>query len=119
MKHAFLRRLGALALALVLTASLCVSPAWAEDPPNPPVLSDPTFSTELIVLQNESSTPWDLIVNNVAAGEKIKWTVLGNVTLTVDGVKITGTQTTEIKVDPANGNALIGNTAQVTAKLKT
>ena len=119
MKHAFLRRLGALALALALTASLCVSPVWAEDPPDPPALPDPTFSTELIVLQNESSPAWDLIVNNVAAGEKIKWTVPSGVTLTVDGKTITGTQTTDIKADSANGNALIGNTAKVTAKFNT
>lgn len=33
MKHNFLRRLSAFALALIMAAALCVSPAWAADPP--------------------------------------------------------------------------------------
>lgn len=53
MKHAFLRRLGAMALALVMAASLCVTPAWADDPIDP---SNLKLSRELMVLTNEPNS---------------------------------------------------------------
>ena len=53
MKHAFLRRLGALVLALAMAASLC-APAWADDPGTPPTtpgsIKGLELSTRLIVL---------------------------------------------------------------------
>lgn len=86
MKHAFLRRLGALALALAMAASLCITPAWAEDPPDPgtpPDLSIFNLSTELLVLDPEqSSLLLTIIGGDLPANADVKWTWEGGVTVT-------------------------------------
>lgn len=91
MKHEFLRRLSALALALVMAVSLCVSPAWADDGDDTgsgdsgttePVPSDKVdIDTKLIILQNASSS-WTLTAFDVAPGERIKWNAETGITVT-------------------------------------
>ena len=115
MKHAFLRRLGAMALALVLAASLC-APAWAA-----PAGIRPEFSTGLIVLSSANST-CDLTVNYPAAVEdKITWTIPAGVTATAsDGTSKAGPTTLETKVtmDQSTG-MLVGTTVTVSAAFNT
>lgn len=111
MKHAFLRRLGAMALALVLAASLC-APAWAAP------AGVPEFSTELIVLSNAGSTS-PLTVNDAADGDRITWIIPSGVTAT-DGTNTTtdGMLVTDVTEDPST-HSLIGTTVMVSAALNT
>lgn len=73
MKHNPLRRLSAFALALVMAASLCVSPAWADDPAPDPAPSAPsplTLSTRLIMLKDAGGS-YNLTVGGLSKGETV------------------------------------------------
>lgn len=81
MKHAFLRRLGALALALSMAASLCITPAWAEDPPPDP--NDFSLSTNLLILDSDhTSRPLSILGPNLPqAGIEVEWKSDSGITL--------------------------------------
>lgn len=71
MKHAFLRRLGALALALAMAASLCITPAWADDPPGS--IKNLELSSKLIVLSSAQRELTLSISNDVPDGATLTW----------------------------------------------
>lgn len=124
MKHAFLRRLGALALALAMAASLCVTPAWADDsvdPGTPPSqTTPPKFSTMLVFLPDlkYSTQPYPLTISELVADAEIKWTASTGVT--VNGNTVSGTLKTEpgettITMQVSAKNSLSAGTINVEA----
>ena len=102
MKHGFLRRLGALTLALALALTLAVTPAWA-DP------GDPATPTLKIIKADGTPVPTELKVGesvslktslsdgSVVSGGKYEWTVTGsNGAVSLSGMdKETATVTAE------------------------
>ena len=76
MKHAFLRRLGALVLALAMAASLC-APAWADDPGTPPTtpgsIKGLELSTRLIVLAGSQPQTLSIVGGNLPAEATVTW----------------------------------------------
>lgn len=104
MKHAFLRRLGALALALATALSLCVSPAWAASSAD-----YPSLDTQLIILRDTNGS-YLLTVNNVREGDKISWTPSKNATVS--------SASTTVEAAPS-GTGLIGNSITVGASRLT
>lgn len=89
MKHAFLRRLGALALALAMAASLCVTPAWAAP-------GDPELDTRIIILNGTSvNDTYTLKVKNANLNDKISWTPS-------PGVRVSWTGSTVIEDSDGN-----------------
>lgn len=117
MKHNLLRRLPALALALVMAASLCLSPAWADDPaPNPtptpgPAVptQDPALNTELIIFQDTNSAAYLLQALHVIDGDTITWNATG-------GVSVNANKTT---VTEAPDGTLAGDSVNVTPSSNT
>lgn len=97
MKHKFLRRLSALALAVVMAASLCV-PAWAAAAPLPLEFD------ELVILPD--TAPKELTIRGVSVGETLILEPSTNVT--INGA--TGTQRIKIAADDPAYNAGTGNT---------
>lgn len=73
MKHKFLRRLSALALALVMAASLC-TPAWADGP------TELTFSSRVIFLK-DTGREYTLEITGASVGETITFAPPDKVTL--------------------------------------
>lgn len=74
MKHAFLRRLGALALALAMAASLCATPAWADDPPaTPGSIANLEFSTRLIVLSGSQPQTLSIVGGDLPDDATVTW----------------------------------------------
>ena len=106
MKHAFLRRLGALALALVMAASLCVTPAWAA--PGDP---DPKLDTEIIIL-NDTRGSATLKVNNVQKDDVITWEAGGGA-----NVDLKSTTVQEDAASTTTPPALTGDSVTVTSSL--
>ena len=104
MKHVF-SRVAALILALAMTFSLCVSPAWAADPSDP----DPSLDNQLIILKDTTGS-YLLTVENVKEGDVIQWTSVGNATVSAN--------TTTVKVEQTTGE-LTGNTITVGASRLT
>ena len=100
MKHVF-SRVAALILALAMTFSLCVSPAWAADPSDP----DPSLDNQLIILKDTTGS-YLLTVENVKEGDVIQWTSVGNATVSAN--------TTTVNVEQTTGE-LTGNTITVGA----
>lgn len=78
MKHAFLRRLGALALALSMAASLCVTPAWAAADS----IADLSLSSTLMVLTPNSPQTLS-IVGTLPDGATVEWKPDPNNAITV------------------------------------
>ena len=76
MKHAFLRRLGALVLALAMAASLC-APAWADDPGTPPTtpgsIKGLELSTRLIVLSGSQPQTLSIVGGDLPADATVTW----------------------------------------------
>ena len=58
MKHGFLRRFGALTLALALALTLAVTPAWADDPGD----TTPVTPTLIITKDGGGAVPTELKV---------------------------------------------------------
>lgn len=90
MKHAFLRRLGALALALAMAASLCVTPAWADDPPapsNPPAtpgsIANLKLSPKLIVLSGSQPQTLSIVGGDLPGDATVAWEPLTGSPITV------------------------------------
>lgn len=127
MKHEFLRRLSALALALVMAASLC-APAWAAD--GDPTTPDPgtgggtgtgnpgtttpaklKLDQRLIILEDETTeNAQELTLTGLVAGDVVEWTTTGNIT--VDGG---ASKRIEIPVDATDP---ISSTVKVSATSK-
>lgn len=118
MKHAFLRRLGALALALAMAASLCVTPAWAAS-----TSADPfQLSTRIIILKADRTTsPIKVGTDELSVpaayvkdGDTLLWEPSGGATVNGSDSPIT----TDVKVvddtDP-NNPVITGNSVQVSA----
>lgn len=105
MKHVF-SRMAALILALAMTFSLCVSPAWAADPSDP----DPSLDNQLIILKDTTGS-YLLTVENVKEGDVIEWNRVGNATVS--------NTTTTVGVDPDKPGELTGNTITVGASRLT
>ena len=105
MKHGFLRRLSALALAWVLAVSLCVSPAWAVDPTPDPL----TLSTRLIVLPAVGEqTPYPLEIKGITAGDVVKFDIPAGVQVLVDGQAV-----------PSAGITVGANQTSITVNVST
>ena len=120
MKHAFLRRLGALALALVMAASLCLTPAWAAS-----VRGDPfALSTQLIILEADSTTSpiqvrsaeLSVPAAYVKDGDTLLWVPKDGATVNGSSDEVNGVTTT-VKVDDTDlANPVItGNSVKVSA----
>lgn len=120
MKHAFLRRLGALALALAMAASLCVTPAMAASAQGDPF----QLSTKLIILKVDKTTnpiqvesvELSVPAAYVKDGDTLKWVPSGGATVNGSSDGVNGVTTT-VKVDdtdPANP-VITGNSVQVSA----
>lgn len=106
MKHGFLRRLSALALVLVMAATLC-TPAWAEDEGGEGgnTQSKPTPEiTQLIVLENHTEK-YKLTVTGLAVDDEITWEAK-------DGAAVSESGPVRIKAD--DENATTGNKGKQT-----
>lgn len=107
MKHVF-SRMAALILALAMTFSLCVSPAWAApgDPDDP----YPSLDNELIILKDTTGS-YLLTVKDVKEDDVIEWSSFGNATVS--------DTTTTVKANPDVPGELTGNTITVGANRLT
>lgn len=99
MKHGFLRRFGALTLALALALTLAVTPAWADDPGDPG-----TTPTLIITKDGGGAVPTELKVgesvtleaspsDSTITGSAYEWTAGGT-----DKVELSGTNTKTVTV---------------------
>lgn len=93
MKHNLLRRLSSLSLALVMAASLCLTPAWAApvDPNDPPEPATMTVSSRVIMLNNTSSS-YGFIIGGLSKGETVTIT-RSSTSITIDNVSSNFTKT--------------------------
>lgn len=88
MKHQFLRRLSALALAWILAASLCVTPAWADpgdgsgDGTGTVTPAEPqALELERVIILASTSSVKELTIKGVAKGETVVLAPSTNVTV--------------------------------------
>ena len=128
MKHQFLRRLSALALAWILAASLCVTPAWADpgdgsgDGTGTVTPAEPqALEFERVIILASTSSVKELVIKGVAKGETVVLAPSTNVTVNGNA----GTQripvnddtyndaTQSIKVNVAATQTVSGGTIQV------
>ncbi len=118
MKHNLLRRLSAFSLALVMAASLCLTPAWAApgdpDATNPtPVEPDPnTFaiSTEVIVFP-VPATPYTLTASGVPEDLYVKWEAPSGVQIN----NSSGTVITQVAAGKTTSSVTVTATGRVSA----
>lgn len=103
MKHKFLRRLSALALAVVMAASLCV-PAWAAAAPLP-------LQFERVIMLASTADTKDLVISGVSLGETVV------LTPSTANVTINGNSGTQRITAAADNTAYNATTNSITVKV--